>query len=108
MGGLDASTIPAVMVSKTDGDAMVALLKTDMTVTMEANYGSQNEAEWGDVLQSEQFRGPFTLADVLVPEIATPGTNVLAAYDSVGPETEYGLMSGTSMASPTRQAHWLS
>lgn len=100
MGGLDASTIPAVMVSKTDGDAMVALAEADMTVTMEANYGSQNEAEWGDVPNQSSSRGPFTLADVLVPEIATPGTNVLAAYDSVGPETEYGLMSGTSMASP--------
>lgn len=93
-------TIPAVMVSKDDGDAMVALAVAGMTVTLEADYGSQNEPAWGDVLNSSSSRGPFTLADVLVPEIAAPGTNVLAAYDSQGPSTEYGLMSGTSMASP--------
>ncbi|NLC13503.1 MAG: S8 family serine peptidase, partial [Chloroflexi bacterium] len=93
-------TIPAVMVSKDDGDAIVALADAGTTVTLEANYGSQNEPEWGDVLNSSSSRGPFTLADVLVPEIAAPGTNVLAAYDSQGPSTEYGLMSGTSMASP--------
>lgn len=94
-------TIPAVMVSKDDGDAMVALAAAGMTVTLEADYGSQNEPEWGDVLNQSSSRGPFTLADVLVPEIAAPGTNVLAAYDSQVPGgTEYGLMSGTSMSSP--------
>lgn len=92
--------IPAVMVSKTDGDAMVALAEAGMTVTLLADYSSQNEPEWGDVLNQSSSRGPFTLADVLVPEIVAPGTNVLAAYDSQGPDTEYGLMSGTSMASP--------
>lgn len=100
MGALETTTVPAVMVSKTDGDAMVALAEAGMTVTLEANYGSQNEPEWGDVLNQSSSRGPFTLADVLVPEIAAPGTNILAAYDSVGPDTEYDLMSGTSMASP--------
>lgn len=100
MGALETTTVPSVMVSKTDGDAIVALAEAEMTVTLEANYGSQNEPEWGDVLNQSSSRGPFTLADVLVPEIAAPGTNVLAAYDSVGEETEYGLMSGTSMASP--------
>ena len=92
--------IPAVMVSKEDGDAMVAMAEAGMTVTMLADYSSQNEAEWGDVLNQGSSRGPFTLADVMVPEIVAPGTNVLAAYDSVEPETEYGLMSGTSMSSP--------
>lgn len=100
MGALEETTVPAVMVSKTDGDAIVDLAEAGMTVTMEAAYGSQVEPEWGDVLNQSSSRGPFTLADVLVPEIASPGTNVLAAYDSVEPDTEYGLMSGTSMASP--------
>ncbi|MDD4042335.1 MAG: S8 family serine peptidase [Anaerolineaceae bacterium] len=92
--------IPGGMVSKDDGDAMVALAEAGMTVTLLADYGSQNEPAWGDVLNQSSSRGPFTLADVLVPEIVAPGTNVLAAYDSQGPDTEYGLMSGTSMASP--------
>lgn len=100
MGGTETTTIPAVMVSKQDGDAIVALAAAGMTVTMEADYGSQNEPAWGDVLNQSSSRGPFTLADVLVPEIVAPGTNVLAAYDSQGPEVEYGLMSGTSMSGP--------
>lgn len=92
--------IPAVMVSKEDGDEMVALAAAGLTVTMLADYDSQNEPAWGDVLNQSSSRGPFTMAEVLVPEIVAPGTNVLAAYDSQDPDTEYGLMSGTSMASP--------
>jgi len=93
-------TIPAIMISKADGDAIVAQYKAGSTITYLKNFDSKNEAEWSDVLNQSTSRGPFTLADVMTPELVAPGTNVLAAYDSVGPDTEYGLMSGTSMAGP--------
>jgi uncharacterized repeat protein (TIGR01451 family) len=49
------------------------------------------------------------MLDILEPEVAAPGTNILAAYNTpgaeapfggVGEDTEINLMSGTSMASP--------
>lgn len=78
----------------------------DITV---ANTGHRSTS--ADVLASTSSRGPFTLLDVLEPEIAAPGTSVLASYKTGAPTLPYGgvnqtgtaetvLMSGTSMASP--------
>ncbi|CAH9111032.1 unnamed protein product [Cuscuta europaea] len=48
-------------------------------------------------------RGPNTLApEILKPDIAAPGTNILAAYISEDPAvpSAYDFLSGTSMATP--------
>ncbi|CAH9103108.1 unnamed protein product, partial [Cuscuta epithymum] len=48
-------------------------------------------------------RGPNTLApEILKPDIAAPGTNILAAYISEDPAVPnaYDFLSGTSMATP--------
>ncbi len=78
----------------------------DITV---ANTGHRQSS--ADVLNRSSSRGPFTLLDVLEPEIAAPGTSVLASDKTGTPTPPYGgvnptgtaepvLMSGTSMASP--------
>lgn len=64
-----------------------------------------------DILSQTSSRGPFVLFDVVEPELAAPGTNVLAACATSNPSAPYGvadsgepveiiLKSGTSMASP--------
>ncbi|XP_019195104.1 PREDICTED: subtilisin-like protease SBT3.3 [Ipomoea nil] len=48
-------------------------------------------------------RGPYTLApELLKPDIAAPGTNILAAYipDDPTVPSAYNFLSGTSMATP--------
>lgn len=50
----------------------------------------------GDVLNASSSRGPVA-QDYLKPDVAAPGTNVLAA---AGSGTGYRFLTGTSMASP--------
>lgn len=57
----------------------------------------QRVAAFGDVLASSSGRGPVD-GDWLKPNLAAPGSNILAAYRG-GPES-YQFLSGTSMASP--------
>ena len=55
---------------------------------------------WGDVMGYFSSRGPdATSMDVLKPDITTPGLNILAANGAYG-AVSWGIMSGTSMASP--------
>jgi subtilisin family serine protease len=49
-------------------------------------------------MNDSSSRGPNVNANVLKPDIMAPGTNILAAY--AGGADAFGLMSGTSMASP--------
>ncbi|NLW72494.1 MAG: S8 family serine peptidase [Chloroflexi bacterium] len=113
MGGLEATTIPSMMISKASFDAMNAVYQAGTsTVSIKVPLIKEHQDAWADVLNSSSSRGPFTLLDVLEPEIAAPGTNILAAYATVNPTAPYGgipaqgtpveidMMSGTSMASP--------
>lgn len=109
MGGIEATTIPSAMLDKEDGEAIVALMSGTLQTTIGSNQVAGTKAIWADILASGSSRGPFELMDILVPEVAAPGTNVLAAYNTpgatapfggVGSDTEIDLMSGTSMASP--------
>lgn len=67
------------------------------TATLTASPIIHNAA-WGDVMNDSSSRGPNVNANVLKPDIMAPGTNILAAY--AGDADAFGLMSGTSMASP--------
>lgn len=67
------------------------------TATITASPVLHNPA-WGDIMNDSSSRGPNVNADVIKPDIMGPGTNILAAY--AGDADAFGLMSGTSMASP--------
>ncbi len=55
---------------------------------------------WGDVMGYFSSRGPdATSPNVIKPDIAAPGMNILAANGAYG-AVSWGVMSGTSMASP--------
>ena len=109
MGGIEATSIPSAMLDKEDGEAIVALMSETLQTTIGSGQAKAVKTIWADIMNSGSSRGPYELLDILTPEVAAPGTNVLAAYNTPGAEAPFGgvgtdaeidLMSGTSMASP--------
>ena len=97
----DAFALPGVAVTYQDGVDLKAWLAAS-THTVAAISGNfiDIDNDWADVVSSFSSRGPdATWPDVLKPDVAAPGTNILAA-DGTNGEIHWGLMSGTSMASP--------
>lgn len=90
-------SIPGAMISQDDGLAMVAVAGSPMTVNINKDLVSGHKPEWGDILNSGSSRGPITNFEMLEPDLAAPGTNILAPYSA---PNSVDLMSGTSMAGP--------
>ncbi len=100
MGGTETS-IPAVMVSNTDGLAIQAHVTTNPTsqATISSTTVVSTDPNAGDILSSGSLRGPIGGGiEVTAPDITGPGTNIFAAYNNTA--TNYGFMSGTSMSGP--------
>lgn len=107
----DAHIIPAVHLSKADGDALKAWLSTGSghMATIQATQISFDPA-LADVMAGFSSRGPLTNAakDVIKPDVTAPGVDILAAFRSgSGPAgnaepwmDEFNFLSGTSMSSP--------
>ena len=100
----DAFTLPGVAITYSDGLALEAWLATagEHTASIAGATLDLSPAN-GDRMASFSSRGPDkTHPDVLKPDIAAPGVDILAAIN--GPATvgdaEYGILSGTSMATP--------
>jgi len=104
MGGIESTTIPALMVGLTDGQNMVDFIANAVTT---ATVEILNEPVYklfdaaGNILASSSLRGPNLTFDVTKPDINGPGTNIFAAYeDSVGAAPQFSFLSGTSMSAP--------
>lgn len=92
---IDSFPIPAIFISQADGQAMVAAAKDGVgTLTVsESTYDAPSEtggqpssfSSWGSTSQLE-----------ITPDIMAPGGNIYSSRDN----NSYGLMSGTSMATP--------
>jgi subtilisin family serine protease len=96
-------TIPAVMVSMTNGAAM----KADSTKTVSVDGTVANYFQTGnnDILASFSSRGPTTDDFRVKPDVIAPGVNVLSSIPSSGPESCavapcWAFFQGTSMATP--------
>ena len=116
MGALESTTIPAVMVDQADGLAAIDYLTVthlgeDVTIELTDDFVRRINDDWADIIDQQTSRGPYLLHDILEPEVAAPGTNIMAAYNTPVDANPYGqvdpgdvveidLMSGTSMASP--------
>jgi uncharacterized repeat protein (TIGR01451 family) len=100
----DPHYLPAVHIGDTDGDLLRTWLSsgTDHQAQIKG-YKLELDAASGDIMAAGSSRGPNpSVSDVIKPDVAAPGTDILAAYRTSDPGAppEYGLMSGTSMASP--------
>jgi subtilisin family serine protease len=100
----DAFALPGVAITYKDGVALKQWLATadTQTATIAGVSLDLNPAN-GDQMASFSSRGPDkSNPQVLKPDIAAPGVDILAAVN--GPATvgdpEYGILSGTSMATP--------
>jgi subtilisin family serine protease len=98
MGGLEATTIPSVMIDNPSGlavrDWIIAHPGATAQINPQAVYVLNPAYE--DIVAGFSSRGPAPV-DVIKPDIASPGVNILAAYKT--PE-EFAFLQGTSMASP--------
>lgn len=96
----DAHELPGVHISQADGAALKAWLATGSghTATITGAVKDVSDAN-ADILAGFSSRGPNTGVDIVIPSIAAPGVDIIAA-DGIGGETSWGFISGTSMASP--------
>lgn len=85
--------IPAVFISKADGEAMAAA--EDKTVSISADYVESFTDSYSGKMSDFSSWG-VTPDLKLKPEITAPGGNIYSTL----PGSRYGSMSGTSMASP--------
>jgi hypothetical protein len=103
----DYHAVPSVHLTNTDGDAVKAYIAGEGAAAT-ARIVPPNAAELAAAPQVPEItdfssRGPSTTTggDILKPDIAAPGNDVIAA---VAPPSNHGrtwdFMSGTSMASP--------
>lgn len=89
-----APRIPAVMISKVDGEALRAHLGATVSVdgTQQAEFLTQNV----DIMAGFSSRGPTPYSFRIKPDVTAPGVNV---YSSI-PGGGYAMFQGTSMATP--------
>ena len=95
----DTHYLPAVHLNSADGDVLKAWLSGGGTVFTGTIAGTDVyfEPTAADIVASFSSRGPNTTLEVLKPDMAAPGVDILAASRS---DVGFELMGGTSMASP--------
>jgi subtilisin family serine protease len=101
----DQITIPAVMVSTPDGEALGAAASPDAPTTWNTgglnvtiNAASSPVPGFEDALTDFTSEGPARITSDLKPDISAPGFNIASA--AVGTGNEAAELSGTSMAAP--------
>ena len=101
MGGLETTTIPAVMIPQADGQAANAAIASAVapTALIPSNLEVLLVPEFGNALNPGSLKGPNLDFDVTEPTINAPGTNILAA-NAAGDAGDFRFLSGTSMSGP--------
>lgn len=97
MGGELDIPIPALMISKADGDAWKSHLASGLTARLAA-AAEIVKTNLADRVNDSSSRGPTAPLNRLKPDIAAPGTDISSA--EAGGGTRPALMTGTSMSSP--------
>ncbi len=98
---MDDASIPGVLISQSDGETIEALLAAGSEdVTLSADISQYIDDSLVDVMSSSSSRGPNGDASILKPDLAAPGTNILSATSPDSYDSDYTVMSGTSMATP--------
>ncbi|WP_289781760.1 S8 family serine peptidase [Ornithinimicrobium faecis] len=98
MGGLAGTSVPAVMIGRSDGLALREhVTGADTQVRLNAATSLVTDEEWANSIAGFSSRGP-SQHDLISPTITAPGVNILAA--NAGDADSYMVQQGTSMASP--------
>ena len=109
MGGTatrESLSIPAVMIDKAPGLAILEALEDGKTVNVTLSAENLIEEQMtGNIMASFSSRGPFpTVADWIKPDVTAPGTNILAGGTPEPNDGSFGgyfqYVSGTSMSTP--------
>jgi subtilisin family serine protease len=106
VGTRGAVAIPAVMVSRADGDRLATALDAGDAVEVTLERGLvRTVRDTGNRLEQLSARGPnFWVPDVLKPDVVAPGVNILGAHTPDSANNQRGerfqYLSGTSMAVP--------
>ena len=102
----DEVAIPSALVGQDDGDALVAFLDAQepATAMVELTAVAFQAGGRADLIADFSSRGPGA-GNVLKPDIAAPGVNIVAQGFAASADGEavhfgYGQVSGTSMAAP--------
>lgn len=102
MGGLEATTVPSMMITLEAGTAVAALITGDETAqaTMYVAQSFVYDETWEDIMAGFSSRGPSQW-ELLKPDYTGPGVNILAAVAALGEDVvRYDYYQGTSMSSP--------
>lgn len=109
MGALEATTIPAVMISEDDGAALLADLADNPAMTLAIDPAVTLNVGQADNMADFSSRGPNGfVADIMSPSVTAPGVSIYAAYsdqqfghDANGTApADYAFLQGTSMSAP--------
>lgn len=99
MGGDGKFDIPAIMISKSEGQNIKAFIGKEIDVFV--NFKSDvkiSKPELIDTLTDFSSKGPRSIDSAIKPEISAPGAAIVSAEMGGGSKTV--KMSGTSMAAP--------
>ncbi len=102
MGGLEATTIPAMFISLNDGLAVADMIDgyTPASATMYVEQAFIYNDDWADMMYASSSRGPSQW-ELLKPDYGAPAVNILAAVAAYeGDPVQYEFYQGTSMAAP--------
>ncbi|KAL6603008.1 hypothetical protein ACP70R_043369 [Stipagrostis hirtigluma subsp. patula] len=94
--------LPGTAVGKEMGDGILSYIKntryaSTMILPAKTILGSQNAPQ----VAAFSSRGPNSLTpEILKPDVAAPGLNILAAWSPAKNDMHFNILSGTSMACP--------
>ncbi|GGJ00583.1 hypothetical protein GCM10007978_42840 [Shewanella hanedai] len=95
------ATLPSVMISQADGTAIIESLGDEATAgKISAEVQRRVSKSLADTINADSSRGPNGNENVLKPDLAAPGTNILSAFSPDDGGEDFNMISGTSMASP--------
>ncbi|MEO3681602.1 S8 family serine peptidase [Shewanella vesiculosa] len=94
-------TFPSAMISQDDGMAIVdSMGDTSIQGTIGSEIKRIIASNLADTINQSSSRGPNGNENILKPDLAAPGTDILSAFSPDDGGENFNMITGTSMASP--------